>query len=276
MLIAAGVIVGLIVVLGVIGAVAGKGERKRAPQKLAEAKALWAGKQRKQTLEALREAFFDAGGEYSPDELKLTLEATDLVDAVLKEQSINPAPLTQEARASLAQGKAPSHKALERIQKLLKRAADKPEKLWSEVLSLDTPVFSADLEDAGTPSSGAMLDPEVEIINQVGKSLVFGGTAKALGIINTYLATATGAFKAALLSQRGGCHSMDDKHAEAAADYAACIELEPEQIVHRTNLAEALLAQGQVQQAREQVSAAAQHTRTKKQRETVDNMLRWF
>src|SRR4051812_12894656 len=94
----------VLVVLVVIGALASRADRKNAPGELTRARAAWGTGQRGPTLEALRGAFYDSDGTYSSEEAKVAQEALALLDTVLSDSGINPAPLTAEARAALSSG----------------------------------------------------------------------------------------------------------------------------------------------------------------------------
>lgn len=259
-----GIGLGVVALLVLFGVFASRSEQKNAPLKLAAAQQAWASKDLKATLSALEGALVEATDDAGQARLK---SALSLLDEVLTASGANPKPLTDGALGD--------EKALDRAQAFAKAAAEKG-RVWGELLALDTPFLEVDEEDGANPNALVRTEEDVKVSNEVGKSLLFDGADKTIALIEEKLPSASPALRADLLSQRAGAHLLNERRDLALLDHQACVELEPNSVVHRTNLAESLLEVGKVADAKGHLVAAQKLARTAKQREGLQRMLRWF
>jgi hypothetical protein len=263
------VVVGVIVVLIVIGALASRGDRKNAPVKLAEAKAAWSAKDRPKTLECLAKAYWP--GASAPEQTATSLEAVQLTEEVIKSLGLVPDDLTRAVREALAAKSAEPEKPAERLKKFLEKAAQKPENLWGAWSEVDTPFIDADMEDRGADK---LEDGQRQTIIKIGRSLVFGSATTTLGEIEAQLSAATGQFRGELLHLRGACHSS--KPDLALDDYRASAELVPDDASFQIDVAETLVCLGRAAEAKAAVEKALAVAKTAKEREKMTALLRRF
>jgi tetratricopeptide (TPR) repeat protein len=238
-----GVVVAAAVGLYVIGEMSSSVEQRKAPQRLAAAKAALARGHRDVAIGTLAEAFWvPTTDRYPAADAAIAQEVVRLFSGLLRESGMRTDKLLgplEVALAPAAEG-VPVPPDAPRLAEILRLARKDPEDLWGAVLGAEVPRLSVDLQDGG-PGPAPLADAESQIVNEVGRAILFKSPSDAIALINERMKDAGASLKASLLNQRAGCAALMKDQRAARDDYLACVELEPAVAMHHRNLAETLL-----------------------------------
>lgn len=91
----------------------------------------------------------------------------------------------------------------------------------------------------------------MQIANKLGGMIMGNKLNEMIAIATANIKRFEGPDKASILDQRGGAYSMKQDYENASKDYALAAELDPEEIVHQTNAAEAFQNLGNKEKALE-------------------------
>lgn len=270
-----GVIGAAAVGLYVIGVMSSSAEQKKAPQRLAAAKAALARGHRDVAIGTLAEAFWlPTTDRYPAADAAIAQEVVQIFSGLLREAGIRTDQLLgplEQALAPAAEG-VPVPPDAKRLAEILKLAKQDPEDLWGAVLGAEVPTLSVDLEDGGG-GPAPLAEAETKIVNEIGRAILFKSPSDAIALINERLKDASPALKASLLNQRAGCAALMKDQRAARDDFLACVQLEPEVAMHHRNLAETLLRLKDFAGARAHAERALSLAKTRKEKAAAEFFL---
>lgn len=255
-----GGIIALVVIFAVVGMFMSKRGRANAPDRLEEARRLFAAGEQYAALKGLEEAFWvPVTEEYEADDARTAHGAIVLLGEILADMNTDAStlldPLLTQLEAAKDGGGVVDYDVTQPVETFLHRAAD-AENLRDDLVSL---VREGVLEVEEQREQEFSMPPdagEMDIINKVGRFLLRGKERKAVEFIDQHLEGTEGRFRAELLNQRGGAHFMAEDFDAALTDYEECAQIQPDDAMHYSNAAEAAEKLGDVDTARRHAEKA--------------------
>lgn len=263
--VAVAVVVGLII-LFVMGSKADKEEQKLAVEKLALAKEAHARGDGESVKKAIAEGLY-VSVDYDKETGAVALEMFRLYRAVAPE-GVGPF----EALEAFFERAAKTGEFDDKAEPLVK--AFKAH-INGESGALDSMIEQSHGDYAYVDGSETT-DSETDVINQVGKKLVFGSLEDVLALVTPHLeGSPSAAFKTALLNQRGAAYCMAERYAEARADYEECTRLQPGDPTHQLNLAEMCEKLGDKPAAESAARQVLSVPSSKRDKKNAERIARW-
>ncbi|HZS40568.1 MAG TPA: hypothetical protein VFF06_27235 [Polyangia bacterium] len=233
---------GVVALVAVLGVLAVRAERHTAAAKLLDAQAAFQRGDFAGALKLLKDALWvPLGDKYGAADARTAAAAVGLLEDVLKKMGTDPAPLTAVLKGELAAASQAGGPVAQAVIDPVKRFLDGDRDGWlAQALARKT--LGGDARPQ--PQAGADLitvaAEQAQVVSTVGRALGAGKIDDALTALDTNLQRADGAFRATLLSQRGGASALKQDFVTAAADHAEAAKLEPDNAAHAANLAESL------------------------------------